>query len=67
MVLLQLRAARRLQSALVAGGCSLFSAGVGLVVGAAADALAGVGAGLLTFGALAVAAGLLLVDDGVAG
>jgi hypothetical protein len=67
MVTLRLRLARQLQTALVAGGCAVFAAGVGMVVGAAAGALAGTGAGLLVLGALAVAYGLLLVDDGVAG
>jgi hypothetical protein len=67
VVLLRLKAARRLQSGLVAGGCASFAAGVGMVVAAAAGALAGTGAGLLVAGALAVGYGLLLVDDGAAG
>jgi hypothetical protein len=67
MVTLRLKLARQLQTGLVAGGCAVFAAGVGMVVAAAAGALAGTGAGLLVLGALAVAYGLLLVDDGVAG
>lgn len=55
MVLLRMSVARRLQTVLVTGGCACFAAGVGLV--------AGLGAGLIAAGALAVAYGLLLVDD----
>jgi hypothetical protein len=67
MVTLRLKLARQLQTGLVAGGCAVFAAGVGMVVAAAAGALAGTGAGLLVAGALAVGYGLLLVDDGAAG
>lgn len=56
MVLLRMRIARRLQTALVAGGCGSVAVGVGLV--------AGVGVGLIVAGVLSVAYGLLLVDDG---
>ena len=59
MVLLRMRVARRLQTALVAGGCSSVAAGVAVVAGA--------GFGLIVLGVLSVAYGLLLVDDGGGG
>jgi hypothetical protein len=59
VVLLQLKVARRLQTLLVSSGCASVATGVGLI--------AGLGAALIAAGVLAVAYGLLLVDDGVTG
>jgi hypothetical protein len=67
VVLLRLKVARRLQTALVSCGCVAFAAGVGLLVGALTGVAEGVGAGLIAAGPLAVVYGLLLVDDGTAG
>lgn len=56
MVFLRMTLARRVQSILVGGGCGSIALGVGVV--------AGIGAGLIALGVLAVAYGLLMVDDG---
>ncbi|MEU5549214.1 hypothetical protein ABZ738_05545 [Micromonospora sp. NPDC047793] len=54
-----MRVARRLQTALVAGGCAGIAGGVAVVAGA--------GFGLIVLGVLSVVYGLLLVDDGGGG